>query len=153
MDPDHFVGKPEEYLAWAKDNYKFSPSFCARHWMPCPVEKKPGLLASVIVMTEGFVFVPDDIAAGLPDGADLSSRLNSWQENQTVPVCCKLGDEKMAWLWWIVDVPPETLCKAIPPDDMKGIRVCWRAAGHLAEHEWERPYPRSVFDLMEEVHP
>lgn len=143
MDPHEFVGRPAAYLAWAEANWTSSPQFCARHWMPCPVEGKPGVLVSVLLMAEGFAFIPADV------GSDATA-LNSWLANQTTPTCCRLGDEKMAWLWWISSLPEGRLCRERSPR-RRGERVCWRPQGHAGEHEWERPLPRSVFDLMSEL--
>jgi hypothetical protein len=147
-DPNQFLGKPDEYLEWAKDNFKFSPSFCARHWMPCPVDGKNGMLVSIILMIESFGLMPDDIGKQ----GDLTGSINSWMANQIIPLCCKFGDEKMSWLWWIID-KENYLCRQPYPQTDVSVRVCWRLAAHSGEHEWERPHPRSVFDLMDEVKP
>jgi hypothetical protein len=148
VDPDRFLGKPDEYLAWAETNHRFNPNWCPRHWMPCPVEGKPGMLATVILFGESFAHMPDNIA---PPGSNPASAMNSWMANQTTPLCCKIGDEKIAWLWWVIGLPEDVQCRAHSPE--KGIRVCWRLVGHQGEHEWERPLPRSVFDLMAELIP
>lgn len=156
-DPERnpFFGKPDEYLLWAqnKKNRKFSPTFCARHWMPCPVEGKPGLLVSVVLMTEMFAYMPDDL---VKPGVDPSTAMNSWMADQVIPLCCKIGNEKMKWLWWLV-TKESGLCRAkysdAYPEQKVSIRVCWRLESHGDEHEWDRPFPRSVFDLMDEVNP
>ncbi len=148
LDPDRFFGKPEEYLAWTAKNKKFNPLFCPRHWMPCPVERKPGMLVQVILMVESFGYMPDDL---VKPGIDPASAMNSWMANQIIPLCCKIGNEKMDWLWWVVTVDQEKLCREPYPEAGVSIRVCWRLKNHEGEHEWERPMPRSTFDLMEEV--
>lgn len=146
--PDFFRGQPDLYRAWVQQNPpRFNPYLCPKHWMPCPVEGKNGMLASVLMMTEAFAFLPANVTT--PDA------MNSWFANQTTSVCCRFGDEKMAWLWWIVAASedPERFCRARTPEQNVSVRVCWRWSGHKGEHEWERPLPRSVFDLMTEVHP
>lgn len=150
--PEFFLGKPELFMEWAsqKGNWRDSPQFCARHWMPCPVEGKPGLLVTVIIMTESFGL--------MPPGVTTPEQMNSWQANMTTPYCCQFGDEKMDWLWWLVGITDDEsiICRAQKPKDParpENIRVCWRLKDHEGIHEWERPFPRSIFDLMEEVHP
>lgn len=102
--PPDFSGDLEGFLAWSEKNYKWNPQWCAKHWAPCPVEKKPGLLASVILAQHNISLMPDDVRRG---GA---TAMNSWQENQTSPVCCRLGDEFMDSLWEEVSVnQPEDL--------------------------------------------
>lgn len=150
IEQNPFFGKPDEYLKWAKENPKFNPILCPVHWMPCPVEGKPGMLVSVILMTEMFAFLPENL---VKPGADPSTAINSWMANQLIPVCCKIGNERMNWIWWIVTLQQEKLCYEKYPQEGVSIRVCWRLKGHPDEHEWERPMPRSIFDLMDEVQP
>lgn len=153
FDPEAFRGKPDEYLAWAERNLRPTPTMCLRHWMPCPVEGKPGLLVNIILMVEAFALMPPDVAA---QGTDPAMAMNSWMANQTVPICCRLGDEKMSWLWWVVGLPTARLCCARYPQRGVSVRVCWRPAGHDGEHEWERLLrgeQSSVFDLMAELSP
>src|SRR5581483_3386703 len=126
----------------------------APHWMPCPVEGKPGLLVSTILMVESLAMMPRDLARR--SGSALTTAMNSWLANQTRPLCCELGDEKMAWLWWIVSIPPERLCRERYPLPGLSVRVCWRPAGHDGDHEWARlarRQPSSIFDLMSEIRP
>lgn len=145
LPPDYFRGKLQEYLRWAKLHNEFNPYLCAKHWAPCPVEGKPGILVSIVLMQESFAFFPPDVTT--------PEQMNSWMMNQTKSICCRLGDKKMDFLWDIIDMGPGVLCYAQPPTERTGSRVCWRQRGHLDEHEWERPYPRSVFDLMAELEP
>lgn len=152
MDPSRFLGKPDEYLAWAKKNSKFNPVFCSRHWMPCPVEGKNGMLVTVILQIEMLGMMPADL---VKPGVEPSSAMNSWMANQIIPLCCKLGDEKMNWLWWIIDISQERLCNQKYP--LPGsVRVCWRLKNHDGDHEWQKLLDKigySTFDLMDEVNP
>lgn len=82
-----------EYLLWAEKNWPFNPSFCPRHWMPCPVEGRNGIGASIEVMQKALDMMPEVVRTGG------HTAMNSWQENQTTPTCCRLGDEWVAALW------------------------------------------------------
>lgn len=138
--PDRYLGNPEKYLADVKATPRpFNPLFCATHWMPCPVEGKPGMLMSIVMQVELLGRMPEDVTAGG------HTAMNSWQANLVTPLCCELGDEKMRWLWDFIDEPH---CQAKPPQGhrMSGGRVCWKPPGHLPPHEWDAP--GSVFDLM-----
>jgi hypothetical protein len=153
LDPDAFRGKPDEYLAWAAENHRSNTMWCARHWMPCPVDGKPGVVASVILQVEALGDVPADVAR---PGVDWTTAVNSWFANQTVPVCCKLGDEKMAWLWWVITLPEGLLCYEPYPHKGVSVRRCWRPAGHVGDHEWQKLLDKvdsSIFDLMGELQP
>lgn len=145
--PPDFTGRLNDYLAWAETNMpKSNPHFCARHWAPCPVEGKPGLVTSVILMTEALLDLE-----WMPLAARTSpDAMNSWQANKTTPYCCTLGDEKMAWLWWFVT---QEKCAAHSP--RKGQHVCFRPPGHDGAHDFEQvdpdnPATFSVFTLMPE---
>lgn len=136
--PPDFTGRLDDYLAWATKNWRNSPLFCARHWAPCPVEGKPGLLMSVVMQVELMGLMPADVGD--------HTGMNSWQANRTTPLCCELGDERMTWLWAELDAPH---CGARPPagHPMETGRVCWKRPDHGDEpHEWE--HPGSVFALM-----
>lgn len=134
--PD-FKGDLEGYLKWAKDNHKFNPHWCSKHWAPCPVEGKPGALASIILMMESFAFLPPDVTE--------PTAINSWWANQTVPVCCRIGDGNMAWLWDYIS-SMDKLCM-VKPVDAPGRHSCFYLKGHSGEHDWAQP-PKSIFDYM-----
>lgn len=143
MSAPDFHGRLEEFLAWAEENYRSNPDWCPRHWAPCPVEGKNGLLASVLLIGEAFAFYPSDLQG--PDA------INAWRRNQVVPTCCLLGDEKMNWLWWFIGLHMEEeeglLCldnKNVP----NGRHVCFYEKGHEDPHEHTQP-PASIFKLME----
>jgi hypothetical protein len=93
LEPPDFRGKPQEFLAWAKANHQWNPSWCPRHWLPCPVDGRNGLLATVRIMQLAVEQMPTDVAQGGP------TAMNSWMANQTRPLCCRLGDARMAELW------------------------------------------------------
>lgn len=139
-DAPDFVGRLDEYLDWARHNFRNSPVFCARHWAPCPVEGKPGLLMSIVMQVELMGLMPADVGD--------ATGMNSWMANRVTPLCCELGDAKMDWLWAELDRPH---CNERPPADhrMHNGRVCWKRPGHGDEpHEWDQP--ASVFALMED---
>lgn len=105
--PPDFTGDLEGFLAWHAEHAKWNPHWCAKHWAPCPVEGKNGLLASILQMqTLAFRGVPADVEIG--------PALNSWLANQTEPTCCRAGDDEMAKLWALVD--------ALAEDDEVAIR-------------------------------
>lgn len=136
--PPDFTGNLDAYLAWVAEHPPpFNPLFCARHWAPCPVDRKPGLLASIVMQVELMGRMPADV--GSP------SAMNSWQANRVSPLCCELGDDRMTWLWAELDAPH---CSARPPAGhrMANGRVCWKRPGHNGVHEWDEP--GSVFALM-----
>lgn len=119
-NPPDFYGDLDGYLKWAEENPKWNPQWCFRHWAPCPVEGKPGLVASVILAQHNISTMPPDVQQGDP------TAMNSWQENQTTPACCRLGDEFIDSLWEevsylvgehnsIVDHPESRICKATFP--------------------------------------
>jgi hypothetical protein len=138
--PPDFTGDLDGYRAWRREHPQpFNPHWCAEHWAPCPVEGKPGILASVILAGEAFAFVPEGVRT--PDA------LNSWFANQAEPTCCKLGDRKVAFLWDLVDrVVAGNLC--LNADDVPpGRHACFFEPGHEGPHEHQLP-PASVFDRM-----
>jgi hypothetical protein len=138
--PD-FTGDLDGYLLWrAAVPAPFNPHWCGRHWAPCPVEGLPGVVASVILVGESFAFVPDQV------GTDATA-LNSWFQNQTEPTCCKLGDEKMAFLWDLMRrVQAGEIC-GDKTDLPSGRHVCFDPPGHGGPHEHQRPI-ESVFARM-----
>lgn len=90
--PDAFLGKPDEYRAWAAEHWKPNPNFCVEHWMPAPVEGKNGLLVSMKLVEHSISEMPDDVRQS-------PKKMNEWQEAQEQPTCCRLGDERMEELW------------------------------------------------------
>ncbi len=140
-DAGRFRGRLADYLAWTADpasGWRDSPLFCARHWAPCPVDGKSGLLVTVLLQVELLGLMPADVGD--------ATGINSWAANRTTPLCCELGDDKMTWLWAEIDAPH---CNARPPAShrMANGRVCWYRPRHISpEHEWDRP--SSVFALM-----
>jgi hypothetical protein len=135
-DPNRFRGRLKDYLAWAADGFRPTPLWCVKHWVPCPVEGKPGLLVTIILQTELMSQMPADVGD--------ATGMNSWQANRVTPLCCELGDELMAWLWEEVDAPH---CGVRPPAGHRWQhgRVCWYRPGHLFGHEWDNP--GSIFAL------
>lgn len=94
VEPPDFRGKPQEFLAWAKANHQWNPSWCPRHWLPCPVDGRNGLLATAKIMQAAIAeLIPADVGTAGPSAA------NSWMHNQTRPLCCQLGDRRMRELW------------------------------------------------------
>jgi hypothetical protein len=92
--PPDFTGDLEGYLRWREENpAPFNPLWCARHWAPCPVEKKNGIVASLILTRRQIDGMPRAVRRGGP------TAMNSWQANQTTPLCCRLGDDEMAKVW------------------------------------------------------
>jgi hypothetical protein len=144
FDPDQFRGDLNGYLQFRKENPgPDNPHWCARHWAPCPVDGRPGIVASVILVGEAFMFLP----RRLRRGADATA-LNSWFLNQTEPTCCKLGDEKMAFLWDLLRrFQDGELCgdMSVP----EGRRACFYNKGHDGPHEHEK-LAASIFELMPE---
>lgn len=134
-------GDFDGYLAFAEKNNPFNPQWCPKHWAPCPVQGKLGMLATVLLMGESFALIPDGVSS--------ASALNSWWANQTVPACCQLGEEKMDFLWRFVDwTQTDVPCKAMPTPFVKAFRgrhVCWFVKDHRGPHDWQQK-PRSIFD-------
>jgi hypothetical protein len=97
-DPDRFRGDPDGYLAWAEENYRPNPQWCARHWAPCPVEGRNGLAASIRLTQLTIEEMPDEVRKS-------PKLMNEWQEAQEEPTCCRLGDERMAEIWAEVPGP------------------------------------------------
>lgn len=88
-----FFGDLEGFLDYAENNSQFSPTFCPKHWAPCPVEGKNGLMASIEVMKWLTMEMPAEIRERGPEA------MNKWVASQTVSACCRMGDEKMAEIW------------------------------------------------------
>lgn len=104
QEPPDFTGDLDGYLEWAKDNMKPSPMFCARHWAPCPVEGKAGMILTVLMMQAFIAYlVPADVG-DMPE-PQRSQQLNSLMENRTAPACCELGDEYMDAMWAEAESP------------------------------------------------
>jgi len=93
VDPGQFRGKPGEFQAWAVEHFDANPSWCAKHWAPCPVEGRNGIAASIELMQRSLERIPADVRRR---GA---SAMNSYMANWTTPTCCWLGDEEMAKVW------------------------------------------------------
>lgn len=92
-DAPNFEGDLEGFLKYSEEHPHFNPDWCPRHWAPCPVDRKPGLLAAVLlVQCLRFRFIPEEV------GTDALA-LNSWMENQTTPTCCKAGDDEVQRIW------------------------------------------------------
>lgn len=128
--PD-FTDAPELFIAWANapGNWPFNPHWCPAHWLPAACHKKNGLLASVIHMGEVAILLPEDV--GKPGPA-----WNSWFANQTEPTCCKLGDEKIAFLWELVDhITNGETCGF--PSGRKGTPSCFYPKDHAPPHRHE----------------
>lgn len=142
-----WFGDPEGYRAFsaAHPPPQFNPHWCIEHWMPCPVEGKNGMLATVLLMTEAFSL--------LPEGVTSPSAMNSWWANQTRPACCQLGDEKMAHLWRFVDyVSDDSLVCLAPPHPAFTVRkrssgrhACFYPKDHPGVHDWQEK-PKSIYD-------
>jgi hypothetical protein len=133
----------EDYKAFvefteAEHPRPFNPQFCLKHWAPCPVEGKPGMVVSIILVTEMMSAMPADVGD--------HSGMNSWMANRTTSYCCELGDEKMDWLWDEVDKPH---CGKSAPKGhpFENGRNCWFRPDHEGDCEWENP--GSIFRLME----
>lgn len=90
--PPDFRGDLEGYLAWAAENWRPSPIFCAEHWAPCPVEGKNGLIASTLLMEKAIERMPDDVRGNV-------AKMNAWMDGREQPLCCELGDDAMGELW------------------------------------------------------
>lgn len=84
----------ESYLAWRKENPgEFNPTWCAKHWAPCPVGGLNGLSATIIMTQRQIAEMPIEVRnAG-------TTAMNSWLANQVVPYCCKIGDEEVVKVW------------------------------------------------------
>lgn len=147
-----FFNNVDEYVAWADARPNpngFNPHICSRHWWPI-VEahqagiEAPGTLTLIIILAgEAFAFVPEGVGPN-PDS------INSWFMNQTVSTCCKLGDEKMAWLLDFVIHMHERCCMVKPWAWLpKGKHSCFYYKGHEGPHEFEKP-AASIFAIMEE---
>lgn len=136
--PPDFTGDLDGYLAWAADTWSSSSILCPRHWAPCPVEGRPGLLISVLLQVELMTRMPPDVGD--------ATGMNSWAANRLTPLCCELGDDAMTWLWDELDRPH---CGHRPPEGhrMAGGRVCWYEPDHTGPHEYDKP--GSVFALRE----
>lgn len=93
MDPDHFRGKPVAYQAWAAAHFDANPTWCARHWAPCPVEGRNGIAATLELIRRSVERIPPEVRRR---GA---TAMNSYMENWLPPTCCWLGDEQMAQVW------------------------------------------------------
>jgi len=139
--PD-FTGDPEGYLAWREANPQpFNWMWCVRHWMPCPVEGRSGILASVLLAGESYAFLPDDVT--------LPSAIQSWWENQTESACCKFGDDKMNHLWAMIKaIEEERTCGSLPwagDKKAKGRHACFYPKDHRGVHDWQEKI-KSIFN-------
>lgn len=140
-----FLGDLEGYLQFSRENPRWNPQWCPEHWAPCPVEGKPGLLASVMLMQHATTWLYP------PDAMGTASQMNSWMENQTVPFCCQIEKRYPGWmasLWeevsagqgfhleegqTMVDNPDSVPCKAkYPFFPYSPLKHCY---GKLMGHE------------------
>jgi len=92
-DPNAFRGNSEAFLAWAAEHWQQGPQWCPKHWMPCPVEGRNGINATMLLMPAMLESIPQDVRDCGP------SAMNSWMANTLQPVCCRLGDEAIARIW------------------------------------------------------
>ena len=136
----------EEYLTWTQETKQiYNPHLCARHWWPMVKshqdgESSKGIVLSIILMTEALQFLPEDIR-----GPENYQAINSWFAETTTPTCCKLGDEKMEWLWWLFS-QEQCLATAFP-EHPKGVPACLFPKGHTCGHTY-RISVSSFFDHM-----
>ena len=84
-----FLGDMAGFLAWAAGHWKGN-IWCPRHWAPCPVEGRNGLVASLLVTQE--------LQREAPSNLNSAAAINRWAEKHS-PVCCYLGDERMSAIW------------------------------------------------------
>jgi hypothetical protein len=89
--PPDFTNKPEEFLAWAEENWdQSSGHFCPRHWIPAAVHGKNGIIGSMELMRRAV--------AAMPSNYTSPKARNRWMEDHS-PYCCELGDEAIEQLW------------------------------------------------------
>lgn len=95
MKSNKFFGKPTEFLRWAEHSEWTNPSWCAKHWMPCPVQGYNGIKASLLLMELVLPMIPAVIISAGPD------TMNHWltKQGQRRPMCCRIGERKMAEIW------------------------------------------------------
>jgi hypothetical protein len=102
-------GTKEEFLAWAKKNWKPDSQFCAEHWSPFAMrELDSGVLFSIIYLTD-FVFMDEELAKRASGSPELAMKL-------AAPYCCHYGEETYRKVLEEISAPEEWLfdCQKVP---------------------------------------
>ena len=98
VDPERFRDDLEGWLAWAEENWKAGQGWCPRHWSPAPVEGRNGIVASLAVLAAALEeLAPKHVRRS--SGRSAAPALNAWLAKLEKPLCCLLGDDRVAAIW------------------------------------------------------